>query len=247
MLLGWIKLHRQLLDNWIMTEPEALSVWVRFLLEANHETKKKMLNGALVEIKRGQLIFGLEAFSARSGVSIAKLRRYLLLLEKDGMINRLKTAKYSLITITSFDSYQDSSSLNAGKSQANDKLPATPKECKNDNNVNNKDISCPTNELLKIWSEVMPEKTQPRKGCFDDKDLKARWKSCFSIPRVNGEGNLYDDKDGGLIFWRNFFQWMRGSNFLMEKCNPFGFRWIMVKKNFDKIMNGEYHKEYNNG
>ncbi len=135
MLLGWIKLHRQLLDNWIMTEPEALSVWVRFLLEANHETKKKMLNGSLVEIKRGQLIFGLEAFSARSGVSVAKLRRYLKLLESDGMINRLKTAKYSIITIASFDSYQSVDRQTTSKQQANDKQIATPKECKNVNNV----------------------------------------------------------------------------------------------------------------
>lgn len=135
MLLGWIKLHRQLLDNWIMSEPEALSVWIRFLLEANHEPKKKILNGSLVEVKRGQLIFGLEAFSARSGVSIAKLRRYLKLLEQDGMIDRLKTAKYSIITIASFESYQSGDRQIASKQQANDKQIATPKECKNVENV----------------------------------------------------------------------------------------------------------------
>lgn len=135
MLLGWIKLHRQLLDNWIMSEPEALSVWIRFLLEANHEPKKKILNGSLVEVKRGQLIFGLEAFSARSGVSIAKLRRYLKLLEQDGMIDRLKTAKYSIITIASFESYQSGDRQIASKRQANDNQIATPKECKNVENV----------------------------------------------------------------------------------------------------------------
>ena len=135
MLLGWIKLHRQLLDNWVMSEPEALSVWIRFLLEANHEPKKKMLNGSLVEIKRGQLIFGLEVFSSRSGVSIAKLRRYLKLLEKDGMINRQKTSKYSIITITSFESYQSVDRQITSKAQANDKQMTTPKECKNVKNV----------------------------------------------------------------------------------------------------------------
>lgn len=137
MLLGWIKLHRQLLDNWVMTEPEALSVWIRFLLEANHESKKKMLNGSLVEVKRGQLIFGLEAFSVRSGVSISKLRRYLKLFEKEGMINRLKTAKYSIITIASFESHQSGDSLTTSKRQANDKQTTTPKECKNEKNEKN--------------------------------------------------------------------------------------------------------------
>lgn len=155
MLLGWIKLHRQLLDNWIMTEPEALSMWIRFLLEANHETKKKMLNGSLVEIKRGQLLFGLEAFSSRSGISIAKLRRFLKLLEKDGMINRQKTSKYSIITIASYESYQDDDRQIASKSQANSKQIATPKECKNVKNEKN----IYTDEFERFW-QGYPKKTK---------------------------------------------------------------------------------------
>ncbi len=158
MLLGWIKLHRQLLDNWVMTEPEALSVWVRFLLEANHETKKKMLNGSLVEIKRGQLIFGLEAFSARSGITISKLRRYLKLLESEGMINRLKTAKYSIITIASFDSYQNDDRQSAGKRQSNSKQITTPKECKNDNNENI-NITSLKNDGFDHWWDSYPKKS----------------------------------------------------------------------------------------
>ena len=158
MVAGWIKLHRQLLDHWVMTEPEAMIVWIRFLLEANHSPKKRMLNGALVEIKRGQLIFGLEAFSARSGVSISKLRRYLKLLQSDGMIDRLKTAKYSIITIASFDSYQSGDSLTTSKQQSNDKQTTTPKECKNVNNDKNKDSSSLKNDGFEHWWSTYPKK-----------------------------------------------------------------------------------------
>lgn len=128
---GWIKVHRALLDHWCATEPEALSVWVRLLCEANFENKKSMINGCLIDVERGQLVFGLDAFSNKSGVSVAKLRRIISMLESDGMISRQKTSKYSLISISCYDKYQEDDRQIAGKSQAKDNQIAAPKEVKN--------------------------------------------------------------------------------------------------------------------
>lgn len=128
---GWIKVHRALLDHWCATEPEALSVWVRLLCEANFESKKSMINGCLIDVERGQLVFGLDAFSKKSGVSVSKLRRIISMLESDGMISRQKTSKYSLISIACYDKYQEDDRQIAGKSQAKDNQIAAPKEVKN--------------------------------------------------------------------------------------------------------------------
>lgn len=128
---GWIKVHRALLDHWCATEPEALAVWVRLLCEANFESKRSMINGCLIEVERGQLVFGLDAFSKKSGVSVAKLRRIISILESDGMISRQKTSKYSLISISCYDKYQEDDRQNAGKTQAKDNQIAAPKEVKN--------------------------------------------------------------------------------------------------------------------
>lgn len=128
---GWIKLHRGIFDHWISTDPECLCVWLRMLTDANFEDKKHLFNGALIEIKRGQIIFGLEAWSAKTGVSISKLRRLLDMLEKDKMIDRQKTNKYSLISILNYSLYQDDDRQTASKTQADDKQTATPKELKN--------------------------------------------------------------------------------------------------------------------
>jgi len=106
MSIGFIKIHRTVFDNWVADEPEALAVWVRILSEANFADKKKKFNGSLIEVKRGQMIFGLNAFSDRSGVSVMKLRRIISDLESDGMINRQKTNRYSLLTVVAYDSYQ---------------------------------------------------------------------------------------------------------------------------------------------
>ena len=127
---GWIKIHRALLDHWCATEPEALAVWVRLLCEANFEDKKANIGGRLIDVKRGQLVFGLNAFSDRSGVSVKVIRRVISQLESDGMLGKQNFNKFSLITITCYDEYQDEGKQKASKGQAEGKQRATPKEVK---------------------------------------------------------------------------------------------------------------------
>lgn len=145
-LNGWIKVHRQLLEHWVSQEPELFAFWMRLLLEANHSDKKRMFNGALVEIRRGQTLFGLDAFESKSGISKKRLRRYLDMLEKEGMIGRQKTNKYSLISILNYDDYQLEGSQEAGKGQAEGKPRASQgqhrKNVKNGENVEKTDMKC---------------------------------------------------------------------------------------------------------
>ena len=128
---GWIKIHRALLDHWCATEPEALAVWVRMLCEANHEEKTTLIHGQLVTVKRGQLIFGLEKFSSRSGVSVKKLRRIVEMLVSDGMLGRQIMQRFSVITITCYEKYQELGKQEAGTGQAEGNRRATPKEVNN--------------------------------------------------------------------------------------------------------------------
>ena len=122
---GWITVHRKMLDHWVSQEPELFAFWMRLLIEANHSDKKRMFNGTLIEIKRGQTLFGLEAFEAKSGISRKKLRRYLAMLENESMIGRQKTNKYSLISIVNYEEYQLEGRQEAGKGQAEGKPRAS--------------------------------------------------------------------------------------------------------------------------
>lgn len=143
-LNGWIKVHRKMLDHWVSQEPELFAFWMRLLLEANHSDAKRMFNGSLIDIKRGQTLFGLEAFEAKSGISKKKLRRYLDMLEVEQMIGRQKTNKYSLISIINYDQYQIEGSQEAGQGQAEGKPRASQGQhrnnVKNGENVENTDI-----------------------------------------------------------------------------------------------------------
>lgn len=169
-MCGWIKLHRGIFDHWIASDPDYLCVWLRMLTDANFEDKKHLFNGSLLEIKRGQIIFGLEAWSAKTGVTIAKLRKLLDMLEKDKMINRQKTNKYSLISITNYSLYQDDDRQNASKTQADDKQNATPKEVKN---LRSKEDIGDSAEPPKLVSK----KRKPKPSAFDDVSISYQEKA----------------------------------------------------------------------
>jgi hypothetical protein len=142
---GWIALHRKITNHWVYDDSDFFKVWVTMLMDANHTSKRRMFNGVLTTIERGQLLFGLQAFSSKSGVSISKLRRILAELEAEGMISRQKTNKYSLISISNYDTYQNSNSQEsrpaAGKTNSNrspeGKQTATPEQCKQNQQFNN--------------------------------------------------------------------------------------------------------------
>ena len=255
---GWIKLHRALMEHWSSSEPEALAVWVRMLCEANYEDKKSNVYGQLVDVKRGQLIFGLDAFSLRSGVSVKKLRRIIDMLIKDGMLGRQVFNRFSIITITFYDKYQDVGKQEAGEWQAEGKQRAAPKEGNNSRSeehslsaeadecsadgkgeesapLTKQPENCPHQEIINLWHEILPELTSVRTWSDKrSKTLKARWNS------KDMEGNSFNS----LKFWRKFFEYIRESNFLMGRSSS-GWtptlEWVITESHFNDIIEGKYH------
>lgn len=142
-MAGWVKLHRSITDHWVFEDAEFFRCWMLMIMDANHQTKKHMFNGSLMTIERGQFIFGLEAYNRKTGMTIARLRRLLSMLETEGMINRQKTNKFSLISIVKYEDYQSDDRQKTSKTQADDKPIATPKECKELQEGKNKDIKPP--------------------------------------------------------------------------------------------------------
>ena len=186
---GWIKIHRALLDHWCATEPEALAVWVRLLCEANFEDKKANVYGQLVEVKRGQIVYGRKEFSKRSGITEMKLRRIMSMLESDGMIIQHKRSKFTLVSVTCYDEYQDANQQTTSKQPANNQQTTTPKEVKNLRSKET-DSTSPEGdqkqqskralyeEMAKKYMEIIPE--------MPPVDLKAN-----AIQRVTKAVNFY--------------------------------------------------------
>jgi hypothetical protein len=142
-------MQRGIVDHWVFSEADALKLWVYLLMSANYEDKSRMFNGRLTQVKRGQLIYGRHAVSQRLGISEAKLRRYIKQFIKDEMISQQTTNKYSIITITCYEKYQDVSQQTANKQPTKRQQTTTPKQI----TINNKQFIAPSVGEVEAYCE----------------------------------------------------------------------------------------------
>lgn len=96
---------------------------------------------------------------------------------------------------------------------------------------------CPQSEILSLYHETLPELRRHKSwdGARSD-NLRARWRS--------------EPKRQSLDYWRDFFEVVRESDFLMGRVEPGPGRrrfqadleWLVVKSNFEKVVEGKYHE-----
>ena len=100
-------MHRCIQDHWIWQDANRFKWWVDLLLRANNKDAKVLIDGSLMECKRGQFITSLGKLAEEWMVSRDTVRRFLDALESDTMITRVSTHKMTQITICNYDTYQD--------------------------------------------------------------------------------------------------------------------------------------------
>ena len=179
---GWIRLDRGIQDNFLWQEPEALKLWLYLLMAASLTDKATAFNGQMLNIKRGQLVFGLNAASARLNISIRRLRKYLNWFEADDMIDKQITNKFSIISITNYSQYQDAGKQLTGKGQATAKQRATTIQVTS----NNKQSIPPTVGEVRAYCESRSNGIDPEmfiafyeaRGWKIGKDRMKSWKAC---------------------------------------------------------------------
>ncbi len=127
---GWIKLHRDLLDNAIIEKPEYAWLWCVLLLKANHKTKTFIWNNNKTECKEGQLLTSRKKLAEITCFSESKIERILKYLEIEQQIEQQTTTKYRLITIINWEKYQGNGQQNG--QQVNNKRTTNghKQECK---------------------------------------------------------------------------------------------------------------------
>jgi hypothetical protein len=130
---GWIKLHRSLLDWEWYDDNNTKCLFIHCLLRANHSE----VSWRGIKIKRGQFITSLESLSKELGLTVSQIRTSIDKLKATNEIASKPQAKSRIITVLSYDSYQDDSKQIANKSQDSRKQIATDKNDKNDKNEDN--------------------------------------------------------------------------------------------------------------
>lgn len=102
-MIGFIKLHRQLLEWEWYTDNNVKSVFLHILLTANF--KEKSWRGHT--IKRGQTVTGRVELAKTLKMSEQEVRTALKKLVKTKEITIKSTNRFSIITLVNFEAYQD--------------------------------------------------------------------------------------------------------------------------------------------
>ena len=133
---GWIKLHRKLLDNPITTkDSDYLAVWIYLLLNATHREYDTLFKGKRITLQEGQLITGRKTIAKKFKIDDSKVQRILKMLEIEHQIEQQNGNQNRLITILSWDKYQQDEQQN--EQQVNNDCTTTEQQVNTNKNIKN--------------------------------------------------------------------------------------------------------------
>ena len=245
--LGWVKLHRALLDKtiWINSTAEQKTILITLLLMANHEPNQWEWKGKKYTVKSGEFITSLEKIVAKcgKGITTQNVRSALKRFENLQFLTNESTKQNRLIKIENWGLYQDEENQPnkaTNKEVTNDqqrtnKEVTTNKNDKNDKNIfNNLSIDKLFVPLIKKWNEL-PDAIA--KISTMKKDTQ-RYKMLSQ--RINEYGS---DKILEAI------EKIKQSSFLLGQNNSgwtITFEWFVRPNNFIKVLEGNYIDKKNN-
>ena len=160
---GWVKLHRRLLSNPVFKNPKLLQPFLYCLLKASHDDREQLVGDSIVQLKPGQLATGRNALSEATGLTSQNIRTALKKLENLGILTIKPTNKFSIISITNWDSYQQTNQQ-VTSSQPTTNQPANHKqEVKNLKNDKKKENTVrfappPLSDVTNYFND---------RGCYD--------------------------------------------------------------------------------
>ena len=187
---GWIKLHRNILDNWLWQEKpfDKRSAWIDILLMVNHENKKTLLGNELTTVERGSKITSVRKLCERWGWSNTKVKNFLSLLEKDNMIAVKSDSKKTTLTVVNYCYYQDKSDTKNDTRTTQERQSSDSKTTREHTNKNVKNVKNVKNDK-KLYKDIVEYLNEMVGGKF--KYTTAKTKTLINA-RVK-EGFTIDD------------------------------------------------------
>lgn len=208
MTYGWICIHRKIQDNIIWNDKpfNRGAAWIDLLMLANHEDKKIIFNGSVIEVKRGEKITSLRKLSERWGWSITKTKKFLNLLSDEKMITYKSDSKKTAYSIVNYEVYQDNENIKNNTEitlkENKNKTEKNQKEIKKkQTTMNNNDITMNNNDNNTTGVVPPPE----------EMDL--------DNPKLADLIKLYQDCGFGLIT-------PYSANMLRDYMNEYSYEWV---------------------
>lgn len=163
-LTGYIKLFRSLKNKGWFKKSDYVHLWIYILIQATHKQTEFFFNGENMILRPGQFVTGRKIINSDTGINESKIERILTFFEKnEQQIEQLKTNRNRLITVVSWEQYQQVEQQI--EQPVNNKRTTSEQPVntyKNDNNYNNEKNEKNNNILL----------SQVDESTLDHKDLE---------------------------------------------------------------------------
>lgn len=248
---GWIKIHRDLLDNELWSDKPFTKgqAWVDLLLLANHKDKNVLIGSHTEMVERGSFITSELKLMERWGWGRKKVKLFLNFLESQKMIERNANNKRTAITIVNYGFYQDcdlpkeqqKNSKGTAKEQQRDSRGTAKghkQERKNermkeyiDTNVSIKQHSIQS--IIDAWNQLEPYGI---KMIYRINQGSKRYTSLIALLEQFGEEKVIQAVDK-----------VKQSDFLQGKTDArfsLNFDWFINPNNFVKVLEGKYDERH---
>lgn len=248
---GWVKIHRDLLDNELWSDKPFTKgqAWVDLLLLANHKDKNVLIGSHTEMVERGSFITSELKLMERWGWGRKKVKLFLNFLESQKMIERNANNKRTAITIVNYGFYQDcdlpkeqqKNSKRTAKEQQRDST-GTAKEHKQERKNErmkeyiDTDVSIKQHSIQSIidaWNQLEPYGI---KMIYRINPGSKRCTSLIALLEQFGEEKVIQAVDK-----------VKQSDFLQGKTDArfsLNFDWFINPNNFAKILDGKYDEKF---
>lgn len=121
--VGWVKLHRKLLDWQWIGDPNVLSVFIQIMLRVNREPK--MWQG--IPIPPGSFLTSRDTLARACGITEKQARRALDVLIRAGTITTNRAGSGQMVSLQNWEEYQGDDA-EQGRSRADRRAGSGPKQ-----------------------------------------------------------------------------------------------------------------------
>ncbi|WP_167324206.1 DNA replication protein [Raoultella ornithinolytica] len=214
---GLVFLHRKVRElPFYRADSEAVHLWIHLIMEVNAAEGMVTTEFGEYPVGRGQVITGRHTLSKDTGITPDRVKYLLNKFTKMGMITTLTNKKFTLLTVTKYDDYQQF---------------FVPTECQQSatnnilNNISSTDVeesasasqksepkkpSLSCEQIVEVYHQVLPEAQGIR--ILTDKRrnlIRSFWQKANKITRqLDGHGFTLEDWESYLSYIASNCRWM---------------------------------------
>lgn len=214
---GLVFLHRKVRElPFYKTDSEAVHLWIHLIMEVNSADGMVTTEFGEYPVSRGQVITGRHTLSKDTGIAPDRVKYLLNKFAKMGMITTLANKKFTLLTVTKYDDYQQffvptecqqsatNNILNIiSSTDVEESASASPKS-----KPKKQSLSC--EQVVDVYHQVLPEAQGIRVLTDKRRNLiRSFWQKANKITRqLDGHSFTLADWESYLSYIASNCRWM---------------------------------------